>query len=232
MMETLVGGGRHRTVYWLGPPTLGDQHAQQGRLPARSRHALGSREVRARRRVRRHLPPVRRRERRLLAIASRRATASVRRCESPTACTSASTARSTSATVVWKLLDKRWHITAQADPVAADRIHDREGQQRLRARRRPLPLDRPVDSSYTTARRRRTTTTSSRRRSTTTTSRSHDDDEPDHARRRPVAVTADDRSRRQPPTTTTLTAAHDAVESHCAGRTGSGTARSVTCSDA
>lgn len=30
MMETLVGGSRHRTVFWLGPPTLGDSSLDKG----------------------------------------------------------------------------------------------------------------------------------------------------------------------------------------------------------
>jgi hypothetical protein len=30
MMATLVGGSRHRTVYWLGPPTLGDETLDKG----------------------------------------------------------------------------------------------------------------------------------------------------------------------------------------------------------
>src|SRR6185312_13838823 len=30
MMETFVGGSRHRTVFWLGPPTLGDSNLDRG----------------------------------------------------------------------------------------------------------------------------------------------------------------------------------------------------------
>ena len=30
MMETFVGGSRHRTVFWLGPPTLGDSTLDKG----------------------------------------------------------------------------------------------------------------------------------------------------------------------------------------------------------
>jgi uncharacterized protein len=30
MMETFVGGARHRTVFWLGPPTLGDHNLDRG----------------------------------------------------------------------------------------------------------------------------------------------------------------------------------------------------------
>jgi hypothetical protein len=30
MMRTLVGGSRHRTVFWLGPPTLGDSNLDRG----------------------------------------------------------------------------------------------------------------------------------------------------------------------------------------------------------
>jgi len=30
MMQTLVGGDRHRTVFWLGPPTLGDSNLDRG----------------------------------------------------------------------------------------------------------------------------------------------------------------------------------------------------------
>lgn len=30
MMETFVGGDRHRTVFWLGPPTLGDSDLDRG----------------------------------------------------------------------------------------------------------------------------------------------------------------------------------------------------------
>jgi hypothetical protein len=30
MMETFVGGTRHRTVYWLGPPTMGDHTLNKG----------------------------------------------------------------------------------------------------------------------------------------------------------------------------------------------------------
>ena len=30
MMETFVGGARHRIVYWLGPPTMGDQSLNKG----------------------------------------------------------------------------------------------------------------------------------------------------------------------------------------------------------
>jgi hypothetical protein len=30
MMRTLVGGSRHRTVFWLGPPTLGDGNLDRG----------------------------------------------------------------------------------------------------------------------------------------------------------------------------------------------------------
>ena len=30
MMETFVGGDRHRTVYWLGPPTMGDHSLNRG----------------------------------------------------------------------------------------------------------------------------------------------------------------------------------------------------------
>jgi hypothetical protein len=30
MMRTLVGGNRHRTVFWLGPPTLGDGNLDRG----------------------------------------------------------------------------------------------------------------------------------------------------------------------------------------------------------
>ena len=30
MMRTFVGGSRHRTVYWLGPPTLGDHTLNKG----------------------------------------------------------------------------------------------------------------------------------------------------------------------------------------------------------
>jgi hypothetical protein len=30
MMKTLVGGSRHRTVFWLGPPTLGDSSLDRG----------------------------------------------------------------------------------------------------------------------------------------------------------------------------------------------------------
>ena len=30
MMEILVGGARHRIVYWLGPPTMGDQSLNKG----------------------------------------------------------------------------------------------------------------------------------------------------------------------------------------------------------
>jgi hypothetical protein len=30
MMRTLVGGDRHRTVFWLGPPTIGDSNLDRG----------------------------------------------------------------------------------------------------------------------------------------------------------------------------------------------------------
>jgi hypothetical protein len=30
MMQTFVGGARHRTVFWLGPPTLGDNNLDRG----------------------------------------------------------------------------------------------------------------------------------------------------------------------------------------------------------
>ena len=59
---------------------------------------------------------------------------------------------------LWKLLDKRWHITAAGRPVAADRLHDRRGQQRLRARAsaRYRPTVPSQSSSAHDARRRRT----------------------------------------------------------------------------
>ena len=77
------------------------------------------------------------------------------RCASPTACTSATTAPSTSPTSSGQLLDKRWQITAQADPSQPIDWTIAPGQRRLRAGRRPLPTDGAVATRTRRPRRTR-----------------------------------------------------------------------------
>ena len=55
MMTTFVGGARHRTVFWLGPPTLGDDDLDRGAEMLGPVMREEAREVRTRRRVRRHV---------------------------------------------------------------------------------------------------------------------------------------------------------------------------------
>ena len=121
MMETFVGGARHRTVFWLGPPTLGDNNLDKG--------AKG-------------LGPVMREEAKKFApdvvyvdtyrlfsdsngeysrCAARRDTARSWTCASPTACTSRSTAQSTSPTSFGSCSTSAGTSRKQADPFAADR---------------------------------------------------------------------------------------------------------------
>ena len=115
MMRTFVGGDRHRTVFWLGPPTLGDSNLDRGA------QLLG----RSWRRRRASSRPT--------SSTSTRTSCS----KAPTAATRASSPTRTASVVqmrisdgvhftvdgaeylgdiVWKLLDKRWKISRQAAP--------------------------------------------------------------------------------------------------------------------
>ena len=116
MMDLLVGGEKKRTVIWIGAPTMRDARPRQGRRRAQPGDAGRSREAQPVRDLRRRVPPVRRRERRVLTdrLDDRRRARCA--CASATACTSRPPAPSTSRRPVFALLDGRFHLTAQADP--------------------------------------------------------------------------------------------------------------------
>ena len=124
-MATFVGGiaPSHRLLARAADARR--QRPRQGRQGARPGHARGSGEVRARRRVRRHVPPLRRRGRRVLARRCPTRTATIVQMRISDGVHFTVDGAQYLADAVWKLLNKRWHITAQADPVAADRLHDR-----------------------------------------------------------------------------------------------------------
>ena len=115
MMTTFAGGSRHRTVYWLGPPTMGDQSLNEGGFE------LG--------RVMRE--EARKFERDVVYVDTYRLFSDEDGDYSrwlPDADGETVTMRISDgihfsvdgakylADTMWKLLDTRWHITRQADP--------------------------------------------------------------------------------------------------------------------
>ena len=114
MMDLLVGP-HHRTVFWLGPPTLGTDSLDQRRQGDRRAHAPGGGEARARRHVPRHvqavLGPRRRRTRgRILDENGKEILARISDGTHFTEDGAQYLARA-----VFKLIDARWNITKQAD---------------------------------------------------------------------------------------------------------------------
>jgi hypothetical protein len=115
MMEILVGGTRHRTVYWLGPPTMGDQSLNKGgyelgRVMREEARKFGSDVVYVdtyhlfsdrNGDYSRSLPDAHG------VIKEMRISDGIH--------FSVDGAKYLSETI-WKLLDRRWNITAQADP--------------------------------------------------------------------------------------------------------------------
>ena len=139
MMEILVGGSRHRTVFWLGPPTLGDSSLDRGA---------------------KLLGPVMQQE------AAKFAPDVVyvdtyHLFEGPDGGYSRSLPDAQGNDVQMRISDGIHFTVDGAVPlrrgvevaqqalahhragrsVRADRLHDRTGKQRIRARRRPLPTD-------------------------------------------------------------------------------------------
>ena len=98
--------------------------ARRPTASTRARKALGpvmreeAAEVRARRRVRRHVPAVLRQGRRLLASRCPTRTATIVQMRISDGVHFTVDGAQYLADAVWKLLNKRWHITEQADPVA------------------------------------------------------------------------------------------------------------------
>ena len=143
MMEILVGGSRHRIVYWLGPPTMGDQSLNKGAYELgrvmRSEAAKFAPDV------------VYIDTYRLFADENGDYSRSLPDAHGEVQEMRISDGVHFSVDGAKYLADKLWTQARQAladhragRPVAADRLHDRPRQQRLRAGHRPLPSDRAV----------------------------------------------------------------------------------------
>jgi hypothetical protein len=115
MMTTFAGGGRHRTVYWLGPPTMGDDSLNEGG------YELGRVMREEARKFARDVVYVD--TYRLFSDESGDYSRTLPNADGETVTMRISDGIHFSvdgakylADTIWKLLDKRWHITRQADP--------------------------------------------------------------------------------------------------------------------
>jgi hypothetical protein len=115
MMTTFAGGSRHRTVYWLGPPTMGDQSLNKGG------YELGRVMREEARKFARDVVYVD--TYRLFSDENGDYSRSLPDADGETVTMRISDGIHFSvagakylADTIWKLLDTRWHITRQADP--------------------------------------------------------------------------------------------------------------------
>lgn len=115
MMTTFAGGSRHRTVYWLGPPTMGDQSLNEGG------YELGRVMREEARKLARDVVYVD--TYRLFSDENGDYSRSLPNTDGEIETMRISDGIHFSvdgakylADTIWELLDKRWHITRQADP--------------------------------------------------------------------------------------------------------------------